>query len=82
MATKMTVVYECTECGTEITINSDGKKSVDPIYCCGYPLFKKAKAPVDAATKKSTKSLSKKTSGIGKTRMTLKKAASRPAKKK
>ena len=44
METKVTVVYECKKCGTEVTVNTDGLKSVDPIYCCGNPLFKRKKA--------------------------------------
>lgn len=59
MATKMTVVYECKECGTEVTVNSAGLNSVDPIYCCGLPLFKKVKAAVNAAKTNKTRSKEK-----------------------
>lgn len=72
MATKMTVVYECKECGTEVTVNSAGLKSVDPIYCCGLPLFKTRKtAAGNAAITKTDK-----------TRSTAKKTANKPTKKK
>lgn len=55
MKTKMTVVYECKKCGTEITVNSAGLKSVDPIYCCGLPLTERKKVVAKAAiTRKQT----------------------------
>jgi len=52
METKVTVVYECKKCGTEVTVNTDGLKSVDPIYCCGNPLFKRKKAAAKTTRKK------------------------------
>lgn len=43
MKTKMTAIYECKQCGTEVTVNSTGMTSIDPIYCCGLPLYRTEK---------------------------------------
>jgi|WetSurSiteA1Bulk_404760.scaffolds.fasta_scaffold322189_1 hypothetical protein len=62
MKTKMTLVYECKQCGTEITVNSAGLKSVDPIYCCGLPLKERKKATAKAAITKKQMARSEKKS--------------------
>jgi len=82
MKSKMTVVYECKKCGTEITVNSSGLKSVDPIYCCGLPVKERKKATAKAAITKRQMVLSGKKSVNKETRITSKKAAVKPSRKK
>jgi hypothetical protein len=62
MATKMTVIYECKQCGTEVTVNSAGLTSIDPIYCCGLPLYKTKRMTGNTEKRKITKTLSDKKS--------------------
>jgi len=59
METKVTVVYECKKCGTEVTVNTDGLKSVDPIYCCGNPYSKERRRSQDDKKEEVTKHFQK-----------------------
>jgi hypothetical protein len=82
MATKMTVVHECKKCGTEVTVNSAGLKSITPIYCCGRPLFETKRVVVKTAKTRIDKIVSGKQSDREETVKTLKRAGSKSQKKR
>ncbi len=82
MATRMTAVYTCKECGIEVTVNSSGFKSVEPIFCCGLPLYKTNKPSVKAAPIKKHKASPEKKADKKEPRKTSKKTARKPLKSK
>jgi DNA-directed RNA polymerase subunit RPC12/RpoP len=78
MPTKKTVVYECTVCGTEVTVTSEGLSELSPIYCCDIPLLQQKKL----SSKRTLKLSPKKKASAAAAKKTTERAPARKVRKR
>ncbi|NJD56451.1 MAG: hypothetical protein FIA94_08625 [Nitrospirae bacterium] len=78
MPAKKTVVYECTVCGTEVTVTSEGLSDLGPVYCCDIALGASQKG---VSPKPAAKITSKKKTTVHTAKVVTKKSLPRKVKK-